>query len=102
QRIERARADVAVNDAETAERQRPEADLGMRFAVPMGRRLAPFGSGYGVGHWFCQELCQLCCTAPSAGPRLITPPPGSVSRVPISKMQVSYANAGGDPHARPR
>ena len=91
--VERARADVAVNDAETAERQRPKAGLGVNFAVPMGRCLAPFGSGYGVGHLFCQELCQRCCTAQCAGSRLIAPDPGSVSRAVISKTQISHAGA---------
>ncbi len=38
QRVERAGADVAIDDADAAERQRPEAGGGMGFAMPIGRR----------------------------------------------------------------
>ena len=38
QRVERAGADVAVDDADAAEHQRLEAGGGMRFAMTVGRR----------------------------------------------------------------
>src|ERR1700730_7379219 len=55
QRIERARADVAVDDPDAADGQRPEAGVGMRFTVSVDRNVAPAGSSYALGHWQCQK-----------------------------------------------
>jgi hypothetical protein len=55
QRIKRARADVAVDDPDAADGERPEAGVGMRFTVSVDRNVAPAGSSYALGHWQCQK-----------------------------------------------
>ena len=50
QRVERAGADVAVDDADAAERQRPEAGFDRRVATIRGRSRAARQGGGTVGH----------------------------------------------------
>ena len=51
-RIERAGADVAVDDADAAERERPKAGFRSRFAVAVKRRCAPQRSRHNRRHGF--------------------------------------------------
>ncbi len=61
-RVERAGADVAINDADAAERERPEAGLDRRqmLAIAIGRGQAAAGGGNALSHeGYCLGLVAM-------------------------------------------